>query len=331
MTWTEDTLTIRNKEIRVKIGAIDQRSLRFFADNPRIYSIVRPDGREPEQEDIERQLLKMDHVKALVQDIKLNGGLMDPVIVRSGTLEVLEGNSRLAAYRSLAEKDPIKWGKIKCQLLPDDIEESDIFAFLGQYHIKGKKDWAPYEQAGFLYRRHKTHKIPVTILGQELGLGRLRASQLIQTYQFMIDHNDNDVNRWSYYEEYLKSNKIKKLRETNIGFDDFIVEKIKSGAISKAVEIRDDLPKLASAPKKTVKRFIAGEINLDEAVELADRSGGTDSTYQKLHRFRKWLVQPETEEGILNSTGSAGDKIRFEVGKLHTNFRRLDKTSSKSH
>ena len=330
MSWMKDTLTIRGKQIPVKVGMINQESLRFYPENPRIYSIVRAEDKVPEQEEIQRQLLKMDHVKALYQDIEANGGLIDAIIVRDGTYEVLEGNSRLAAYRGLALKDPIAWGKIKCQLLPEDIEDSDVFALLGQYHIKGKKDWAPYEQAGFFYRRHKLHKIPVTVLGQELGLGRRRTSQLIQAYQFMIDHKDRNISRWSYYEEYTKSNKIKKLRENFVGFDDHIVGMIKSGDIPKAMDVRDKLPKLASAPKKVVRKFLDGHIDLDEAADLADQSGGTDATYQKLHRFRRWLVQDETETEILNAKGSARDKIKFELGKLHTGFQRLSRIISKT-
>ena len=330
MPWIEDTLMIRGKKIPVKIGMMKQESLRFYPENPRVYSVVRADDKEPEQEEIQRQLQKMDHVKALYQDIKANGGLIDPVIVRDGTYEVLEGNSRLAAYRALASKDPIKWGKIKCQILPGDIDESDVFALLGQYHIKGKKRWVPYEQAGFLYRRHKLHKISKTLLGQELGLGKRKVSQLLETYQFMLDHKEYNINRWSYYEEYIKSNKIKKLRENYIGFDDDIVAKIKSGDISRAVEIRDNLPKLTSAPKKIVRRFLEGIIDLQQAVDLADQSGGTDTTYRRLNRFRTWLVQEEIEAEILNPNSSARDKIRFEVGKLHTSFQRLSKVLSKT-
>ncbi len=330
MSWVNDTLMIRGKTIPVKVGMVNQESLRFFPENPRVYSIVRANDKQPEQEQIQRELLKMDHVKALIQDINTNGGLIDPVIVREGTYEVLEGNSRLAAYRALATKDPIKWGNIKCQVLPADIDDSDVFALLGQYHIRGKKDWAPYEQAGFLYRRHKLHKISKTILGQELGLGRRRTSQLIEAYQFMIDHKEYNVNRWSYYEEYIKSNKIKKLREAYVGFDDDIVAKIKSGQIAKAVEIRDNLPKLASAPQKIVRRFQEGVIDLQEAVDLVHQSGGTDTTYRKLNRFRTWLVQEKTEAEILNPQSSASDKIRFEVGKLYANFRRLSRAMSKT-
>src|SRR5713101_7767837 len=154
-----DTLIILGTKVPTTTEWLPQQKLKFFADNPRVYSVVRANGKQPTQEEIQQQLSELEHVKELREDIKRNGGLLEPLIVRGGSFEVLEGNSRLAAYRQLADKDPIKWGMVKCTLLPADVKDSLIFALLGQFHIKGKKDWAPYEQAGFLYRRYKDHNV----------------------------------------------------------------------------------------------------------------------------------------------------------------------------
>ena len=88
-------------------------TLKYFSENPRIYFAIDVDESEPTQEEIQEKLIKMDHVKELVQDIKLNGDLIDPIIVKDGSFEVLEGNSRLAAYRELYKRDPLKWGKMR--------------------------------------------------------------------------------------------------------------------------------------------------------------------------------------------------------------------------
>ncbi len=199
-----ETILIRGTEIPVESTSLPQATLRFFVDNPRVYSILRADGDEPSQADIERKLLEMDHVKALIQEVKRDGGLTDPVVVRAGSLEVLEGNSRLAAYRALAKADPIKWGRMKVRLLPEDLDEALIFALLGQYHIRGKKDWAPFEQAGFLYRRSQAHDIDSGQLAQEIGLSRRKVEHLVAVYQFMLDNGEAETSRWSYYDEYLK-------------------------------------------------------------------------------------------------------------------------------
>src|SRR5579884_1719005 len=104
-----NSILIRGTEIPAVTLQLEQQKLRFYADNPRVYSVLRGDGKVPSQEEIQKRLLEMEHVKELIQDIRLNKGLIEPLIVRDGTFEVLEGNSRLAAYRFLAKSDPVKW------------------------------------------------------------------------------------------------------------------------------------------------------------------------------------------------------------------------------
>ena len=328
MSWVKDKITIKGKEIPTKIGYLKQSELNFFVDNPRIYSIVRADDREPEQSEIETHLLKMEHVKELVQDIKSNGGLIDQIIVRDSTYDVLEGNSRLAAYRALAKKDAIKWGKIKCILLPVNIADSDVFALLGQYHIKGKKDWAPFEQAGFLYRRNKRHKVSIEILAKDLGIPNSDAKRFIDTYQFMLDHNENEISRWSYYEEYLKSRKIKKLRDQYNNFDDLIIKKIRNGEIKRAVDIRDKLPELSTATKKIRTQFIMGEIKLDDAYQRIGKSGSSDEIFKRIKRFKDWLNDKNTESSILSSKKVVQQKLTLELKRIRTQsislLRKLD-------
>jgi hypothetical protein len=310
-----ETILIRGVEVPVETALMDQSQLRFFVDNPRVYSILRADGGQPSQWDIERKLLEMDHVKALVQDIKRDGGLTDPVVVRSGKLEVLEGNSRLAAYRALAAIDPIKWGRMKCRLLPQDIDEGLIFALLGQYHIKGKKDWAPFEQAGFLYRRSQAHDIDAGQLALEIGLSKRKVEHLVATYQFMLDHAEADTARWSYYDEYLKSSSIKKARLKVSNFDDLVVGKIKSGEIARAVDIRDRLPVICDAPK-ALQKFGAAIHDFENAYEAAVEAGADSAPYRKLAKFRQWLAKPEVETALNRSKGETRKKILFEFDKL---------------
>lgn len=121
MEMVNDTITLRGEEIPVKVGYLSQTELKFFPENPRIYSIISSWEVKHVQEDIQRILIRREHVKQLITSIKANGGLTDPVLVQDESFIVLEGNSRLAAYRALAEKDPIKWGLIKCELLPKDL------------------------------------------------------------------------------------------------------------------------------------------------------------------------------------------------------------------
>jgi len=154
-------LIIGKRTFIVEDTELAQVNLKFYVDNPRVYSVLRNMDDEPSQDEIEALMVDMDHVKQLKQSIEANGGLIDPLIVRAGDNVVLEGNSRLAAYRLLCRIDPIKWGMVRCKVLPHDIDDSAIFTLLGQYHIVGRKDWSPYEQAGYLYRRIKDTKLPI--------------------------------------------------------------------------------------------------------------------------------------------------------------------------
>ncbi len=314
----QDSLTILGVKVPTTTQMLPQQKLRFFADNPRVYSALRAKGKEPSQHEIEQQLGEMEHVKELREDIKRNDGLLEPLIVRGGSLEVLEGNSRLAAYRQLASKQPIKWGLVKCTVLPGDVDDALVFALLGQFHIKGKKDWAPYEQAGFLYRRFKNHRISVSVLA---------ADHLIDTYQFMVDNDELDINRWSYYDEYLKSNKIKKARKKHPEMDARVVKSIKSGDFERAMDLRDQLPTVCgSAP--ILKKFAEGKIDLETAYERAVDSGADSVPFKKALAFRRWITDPKIENLLRTSPAKVRDKLLFEFEKIATRIAFLKKKHS---
>lgn len=312
----KDTLTIAGRKIRVRTGDVLQESLLFFVENPRIHSLIHADGTEPTQEEIQRQLEGMDHVRELVHDIRRNGGLIDAVVVRSGSREVVEGNSRLAAYRCLSREDPIKWGKVKATLLPEPVESVVIDVLLGQYHLKGKAEWPPYEQAGYLYRRVKNHGLTVDELAAELGLGRKRIKQIIDTYSFMVAKGDNQRDRWSYYDEYIKSRRIAKAREKLPNLDSVVVEKIQSGEIKRAQDLRDMLPVICSSPGKALDKFVSGKLDFEEAYELAEHRGGTHAHYRRLEKFRKWMAEPEVQQRLAECPPTVFKRVEFEVRHL---------------
>lgn len=319
MTTAQDTnvsigsLTLRGQTISTQTLDLDHKKLRFYVDNPRIYSLVRSDDRTPDQDEICEKLQDHEHVKELIVSIAENGGLIDPIIVRAGDFVVLEGNSRLAAYRHLATKDPIKWARIRCTVLPDTIDEKLVFALLGEYHIKGKKDWLPYERAGFLFRRHKQHSIPLSTVAQEIGISDKEARHIVNVFEFMIQHGEADRDRWSYYDEFLKSQKIKKAREEHAGFDALVVAQVQSKAIPTAMDLRDKLPAICTAPKKVLTRYMDGRYSLDEAYESAKNAGAENDALNKLKRFREWLARADTKDDIQDADKPVRDRMLYEL------------------
>ena len=324
----KETILIRHEEIPVRATTLPQDTLLFFVDNPRIYSVLRKDDTtKPSQDEIQAKLLGMDHVKELIEDIKRDGGLTDPIIVLDGTLEVLEGNSRLAAYRRLAQFDPVKWSMIKVRLLPKDTDEKLIMALLGQYHLRGKTAWPAFEKAGFLYRRHKSHDISIEQLANEVGETRHKVDHMVRVYDFMHSNGEVETARWSYYDEYLKSRSIEKVRTNNNKFDQLIVQKIKHGEISRAVEIREKLAVICKAPRP-LKKFQSGEYDFEEAYAWAVNAGADSTPYMRLKRFRAWLAKQETERNLSQVQGETRDKVKFELKRLGPVVTKLTKKLS---
>ncbi len=313
------TLSIAGKNYQVEQVEIDQSELLFYVDNPRVYSVLRLDGEEPTQDEIERQMKKQEHVKKLRLAIETNGGLIDPLIVRKKDKVVLEGNSRLAAYRILCEKNPMAWGKVKCVLLPDDVDDNAIFALLGQYHIVGRKDWSPYEQAGYLYRRRQQTKLPVEAMAKELGIAIGEAKRYFQVYEFMRQQGVLDPEKWSYYDELLKNRGIKNRVKKDPKFLEKVSKKIETGKIETAQDIRKLGEIVASDDKQAdvlTKSFMEGEISLEKAHVTLKENGILNDDVEKLTKFRALIGDNDYVKKIQESSDAAKVRITFELSQI---------------
>ncbi|BCA62685.1 hypothetical protein HMP09_1919 [Sphingomonas sp. HMP9] len=316
-------ITLRGNDIPTVTRDIEQSKLRFYADNPRIYSLVRSDGHEPDQQLILEKLLEHDHVHVLKDDIVANGGLIDPLIVRDGDMVVLEGNSRLAAYRHLAGKEPIRWGRVRCTVLPADMDEQLIFTLLGQYHVKGKTDWAPFEKAGFIHRRITEQALEIDAVAEDLSIRKSEAEQLVRVFRFMLDKKVAARDHWSYFDEYLKSRKISKARELHPELDDVFVSHVDAGVIPRAIEVRTKLAVICGGNPKNLKRYVQGIVGFEDAYETASVAGGDNVSLAKLRRFRQWIVQNDSEDDMREATKAVRDKMRFELKEIERRTKKL--------
>lgn len=322
----KENLTIGKKDYEVEICELNQADLKFYTENPRVYSVLNIGGEEPSQTEIEEHMCNLDHVKQLRLSIESNGGLIDPLIVRDGDFTVLEGNSRLAAYRLLCRTDAITWGKVKCKVLPADIDDAAIFALLGQYHIIGRKDWDPFEQANYLFRRHQQTRLPVEYMAQELGISKQKAKNMIEVIKFMIENDDLNKRHWSHYEEYLKNGGIKKYRETNPNIDETIVEAIKTETIKEAADMRKlgEIAKVGDKQSKKVMQKIAeGEIDLYEGYEEVQDAGKLDDVVKKLKTFRQY-INDDTIEKQIKGSEEIYKQAQFEIKKIMKRLQDLE-------
>lgn len=297
-TLVTRTLMIGKTSVHVIDKELAQQELEYYAENPRVFTALQSSGEDiPTQATIERTMQKLDSVKKLKVSIEANGGLMTPIIVRGNV--VLEGNSRLAAYRLLAAKDPIKWAMIKCTILPEDISDELVFNLLGTYHIIGQTPWSPFEQAGYLYRTKQKSRKNIKAIAKELGMKLSDAELYIKVYQTMLDANEVSSTKWSYYFELLKSRPIVKFAEQNpeLRVIENIVEKIQNGEFERAEDIRKvaTLAKVQTEDAQDVMvEFLNNEVDLDSAVELIDDESKVESIRKGLDKFRELIKNNDT-------------------------------------
>lgn len=318
----DNILTINDIDYTVETKMINHTDLEYYAENPRIFSLLDMSNGIPDQERIQSTLQDFDHVKQLKTAIKDNGGLIDAIIVRNNV--VLEGNSRLAAYRLLFEDEPLRWSQIKATILPNDFPEDAVFALLGQYHVSGKTKWAPYEQAGFLVRQMRASGRNIKSIAKVLGIAEAEAKRLVKVYEFMEQQNDLEKSHWSYYDEYLKNQGINKYRKASDRIDDVFVEQVKTGAIKEAIDVRKKLGPIAKSESREAKKImndiIDNKIDVYYGYTKLEDSGKIGDSYKVLQKFNERINDENFKKSLANENIK---QIQYQLKQIQRSVKKL--------
>jgi hypothetical protein len=275
MSKNKNEISILNKKIPIKVEDMDIFDLHFWVENPRVNSAIkRKHGNKPiSDKDVENLLKEEEHVKELYQEIKKHGGLIDEIVVKGKT--VLEGNSRLCAYRMLYRKaeeaqdedEMLKWLYIKARIIPDGTTDEQIFTILGNWHIKGKKQWDTFEKAAYLKRMKADHGYSTDRIAEIIGDSQTFVEQNIEAHDLMIEHKVFEPSKFSYFIELVKNKSIKEEQEKDPHVRTKIIKAIKNDQFSKAEQIRH-VPKVLK--DKVAKRsFFEQDEPFSEALEIA--------------------------------------------------------------
>lgn len=270
-----------NVPARNEIVAIDR--LRFFPENPRVYSVIREmedfDGltSEEKQKRIYERLLEEPSVRSLMPEIKRDGGLHEPVIVRFDNMQVIEGNSRLAVYRKLnyTDRESETWSHIRC-LVVKSLTDDQQTRLLGQSHLLGKTDWTPYAKALFCYRWVIEESREIKVLAKLSGLSVRAIKSDIKKIQLMRENDDKTASNFSYYHVLVSNRKISaKITEDVLRRK--LLSEVKLVGESKGTpgftsqNMRDQLPNVLDKPK-VLRKYMNGALSLEEAYEIAKPS-----------------------------------------------------------
>jgi hypothetical protein len=120
----------------------------------------------------------------------------------------------------------------------------------------------------------------------------------------------------------LKSNKIRRARERFPKLDSLVISKIRKEEIERAVDLRDHMPLICSAPKILAK-FVSGSLDFSEAYDAAVQAGGDSVHLKAVKKFRDWITRPQVEGHLIDCEGKLKGHVTFELRKIESRVRYL--------
>lgn len=297
MNTDETTIAIMGEDVPARHELLSIGTLRFLPDNPRVYAAIRemsdfarltPDEKQLR---IYERLLQEPSVKNLIPEIERDGGLQDPIIVRWDTRQVIEGNSRLAAYRKLGDESPDddRWTHIRC-LVVSTLTDDQQTRLLGQAHLHGKTEWSPYAKALFCFRWVVEEKKDLSTLADLSGFRPSEIAKNVKIIQLMQGNDDNTLSNFSYYNVLVRNRAISSEIEDNGTLRDTLLSQIKTEDFT-AQEMRERLPMIIAKPR-ILRKFEKGDVTLEDAYDRAKISG----TEQRLKKVRDGLDDIELDD-----------------------------------
>ena len=319
----ETTIAIMGENVPARHEQREIDQLLFLPDNPRVYAAIREMSdftdltTEEKQVRIYECMLREPSVKNLIPEIKRDGGLQEPIIIRHDTLQVIEGNSRLAAYKKLRDDtDEEKWTHIRC-LVVSSFTDDQQTRLLGQTHLHGRTEWSPHAKALFCFRWIIEKKGDAATLAKLSGFSTAEINKNVKIIQLMKDNNDNKLSRFSYYDVLVRNKAISSAIDQRPALRDTLFSQIRDGQF-KAKEMRDHLPVVINKPR-ILRKFEKGDVTLDDAFDRAKISG----TEQRLKKVRDGL--DDIEKGDIN--GLEHNELRAVEQVIRQIRQRLERVS----
>jgi hypothetical protein len=153
----------------------------------------------------------------LKNSILSSRGIVQPIIVNrvGGRLVCVEGNTRVAIYRSFIDEGVSGDWTIIPAMVYTDLPEDRVDAIRLQVHLVGPRAWDPYSKAKYLHYLRTQELQPFERIIDFCGGGRRDVQESIQAYSDMekyyrpvVDEGKYDLTRFSGFRE-LQKPKIK--------------------------------------------------------------------------------------------------------------------------
>lgn len=327
-------INLGKEKIPVKIEEKGIFELSFYKKNPRIASIISKKGEDVSPEFIDKELWERNPTRHVFRRIEKHGGLIHPIIVYNN--EVLEGNTRLCAYRHLYSreeeegKNPEKWSKITCKVIQSELDKNKIYQLLADEHLEGKVEWDPYEKACWVWKMLHEDNIDYPEIEQITGLSRTKIDQKLISYETMVKENVEDPKKYSYFEQLFSNQEITRIKtHEDPDIQKKTIEAIKKGQLKDAKDVRK-IPVIHKDKKAKKALFTDGEEISTVYHDLKSKNPTIDSTFVKaceeLTRRTKQLKRKDREELVSdNRTFYIIKQLKKEVNNLFEELEKLKK------
>lgn len=169
---------------------------------------------------------------SLKQSILTHGGLINPVIVNklpSGKLLVIEGNTRVAIYRSFKEEGATgNWDHVPA-IVHENLMTKAVDAIRLQAHLVGPRPWDPYSKAKYLQSLRDVDHLPLAEIIDYCGGKKKEVTDYIEAYIDMEkyyravipDDSAFDPTRFSAFVELQKPAIKQVIMAAGFGIEDF--------------------------------------------------------------------------------------------------------------
>ena len=322
---TDNIIKILGEDIPYDDEPQDINQLKFYEKNPRVLSkLNRAESltgpHKDKQEALKDLLIQEPSVKKLIKTIQEHKGLMEPLIVQAKTKEVLEGNSRLAALRTLYTKEEDQvYLQAPCRIV--DLDDDQIDAFLHQQHVDGKTEWDAFDKAYSAYHRVVQDGVSIEHYVKVTSSSMKEIQKQINTITLMKEQGmDDKTDRFSHYEQVVRSTKLKPLFESNPNLKDYVLRGIQQDKLPwSASQLRDGIPQIAKK-SKVLKKLIDGEIEFIDALERS-----RISKPKELIAKARIALDEVSKAAIDQLDNNEKSAVKYEVNKCSRQIDRIEK------
>jgi len=302
----KNSITVLGRIISYELKDLDINEVQYYPDNPRINNIVsRFQKSEITQELIQQELLKLESTKERMKDLEENKGIIDEIYVLRK--QVIEGNTRLCAFRRLNQKYPEenRWKKISARILQEDVTEEELFYILGIFHLKGKTEWSAYEKAAYIYKMIAVLKKSPDEIAKQLRMQKGNIDASLKAYKLMknkfLSKNKNsnkqsdELSKFSYFDAFYHQKELVERAQNAPDFENTFVSWVKEERFKNAQGVRD-LPKIMNN-KRALKNFSDNEPETayNDAMQILHqyKPEKVDKFYKKFEEFSNFIDDVE--------------------------------------